>query len=61
MTDYRLTRLPDTDDGRVNWKWERVEKEHGFPTKLISWDWEWIRKEAAKLNIGESKIYHENV
>ena len=29
--------------------------------KLISWNWNWIREEAAKLKVGETKIYEVDV
>ena len=59
MKKYILTRLPD-EDGKVNWSWKLAEGQIR-PYKLITWDWAWIRKEAAKLKVGESKEYWENI
>lgn len=58
---YRLTRLPDLKDGQVNFEWGPIEDDNNILRNhvLIDWDWNWIRKEAAKLEIGESKIYSE--
>lgn len=56
--EYKLTRLPDLSDGRINWSWGPVDKSNK-PNALITWDWNWIRQEAAKLKVGESKIYNE--
>lgn len=60
LLDYKLTRLDDTPDGKINWSWSRVGNKPTI-TKFITWDWDWIRKEAEKLKIGESRIYHEDV
>ena len=52
---FELTRLPDLSDGRINYKWRPVDD-----IKLrmfISWDYNWIKDEAAKLKVDESKIY----
>jgi len=60
--EYKLTRLPDLSDGNINFQWGPVDKENFFHRfVLIDWDWNWIRKEAAKLKVGESKIYDENI
>lgn len=58
MAKYKLTRLPDVDR-KINWKWERETL--NIPRKLISFDWNWLREEAAKLEVGESKIYEVKV
>ena len=61
MATYVLTRFPDVD-GKVNYSWKRKHERKwiGMPP-LISWDWEWIRKQAEKLKVGESKEFEEDV
>lgn len=62
MRTYVLTRFPDTTDGKISFTWEDKDpQEFMLIQKLISWDWDWIRKEAAKLEVGESKEFLENV
>lgn len=64
-TNYILTRLENTPEGDINYSWkkEKEEKEKVFwhMPKFITWNWKWLKDEASKLKVGESKIYEEDI
>lgn len=59
--NYILTRFKNTPNGEVSYSWEPEKQDKCVIRKLITWNWKWLREEAAKLEIGESKIYEMDV
>ena len=52
---FKLTRLPDTPDGKVNFDLEEVNPvAYDLCHPLIDWDYDSLREEASKLKVGES-------
>lgn len=59
--NYILTRFENTPNGEVNYSWKPEKQDQYVIRKLITWNWKWLREEAAKLEVGESKIYEMDV
>ena len=51
---FRLTRLEDTPDGKVDFNLEEINPIKGLFPPLIDWDYDSLREDAAKLKVGES-------
>jgi hypothetical protein len=51
----KITRLPDLNNGDINYTFESDYDNNPFME--VDYEWDWIKNEASKLKVGESKEY----